>query len=73
MPSKTEDTSINAVELKTWRQAALIMLALAITIFCAQRFIGQMFDFAFEICIFYIPAILLIIVYFYFKARLIKQ
>ena len=60
---------MNEAELQTWRQAALIMLALAVTVFCAQRFIGQMFDIAFEICIFHIPAAILIILYFRFRAE----
>ena len=52
-------------ELKTWRVGTLALAMLAIAIFCIQRFVTQIFDVAFEICIFYIPTVTIIIYVFY--------
>ena len=52
-------------ELKTWRVGTLALAMLAIAIFCIQRFVTQIFDVAFEICIFYIPTVTIIIYVFH--------
>ena len=52
-------------ELKTWRVGTFVLAMLAIAIFCIQRFVTLIFDVAFEICIFYIPTVAIIIYVFY--------
>lgn len=52
-------------ELDTWRLATFVVGMLAIAVFCIQRFVAQIFDVAFEICIFYVPAVMIIIYVFY--------
>jgi len=46
------------------------MVVLALVVFVFQRFVARTFDVVFEICIFYVPAGALIILYFYFKNKL---
>jgi len=48
-------------ELKTWRVATFVVGMLAVAVFCIQRFVTQIFDTSFEICIFYVPAVMIII------------
>jgi hypothetical protein len=59
------------VELEAWRQATFIVVSLAALVFLVQRLFGPVFnDVAFEICIFYIPAVTVTSLYLYFKTRL---
>ncbi|MDH5732949.1 MAG: hypothetical protein OEY88_04100 [Candidatus Bathyarchaeota archaeon] len=51
-------------ELKAWRVAILILATLAITVFCVQRFVIQIFDIPFEVCIFYVPTAMVILFVF---------
>jgi hypothetical protein len=52
-------------ELKTWRVATFVVGMLAVAVFCIQRFVTQIFDIAFEICIFYVPAVTVVIYVFH--------
>jgi len=56
-------------ELKSWRIATLIIVVLAATVFLIQRFIGQVFDLVFEVCIFYIPAVAVVFLLLYFRRK----
>jgi len=58
---------VRQVELESWRRAALAMVTLALIVFVFQRFVVRAFDIAFEICIFYVPAGALVLLYVYFK------
>jgi len=61
--------STNHQELKTWRLATLIMVTLAAVVFLVQRFVGQLFDFVFEFCIFYIPTFTIVGLFLYFRTK----
>ena len=56
-------------ELKTWRVATFVMVVLAVSVFYIQRFVTQIFDVAFEICIFHVPT-MVITVYVAVKQRM---
>jgi len=51
-------------ELKTWRIATFIVAMVAVAVFCVQRFVTQIFDIVFEICIFHVPAVAIVIFVF---------
>jgi len=57
-------------ELEGWRRATLTMVALALFVFVSQHFVVRAFDIVFEICIFYVPAGTLILLYAYFRNKL---
>jgi hypothetical protein len=52
-------------EVSSWRTAAIILLTISLTILVIQRTAWAFLDPVFEICIFHIPAILAVVVYFY--------
>jgi hypothetical protein len=60
----------NKEELATWRNAAIVVVLLASSVFFAQHFGGRFFDPVFEICIFYVPASASVILYLYQRRRL---
>ena len=51
-------------ELDTWRVATFVVAMLAVAVFCVQRFVTQIFDVAFEVCIFHVPAVAIVIYVF---------
>jgi len=59
----------NQEELKTWRIATLVMIALAAAAFLIQRFLGPIFEVVFEVCIFYIPTFTIVALFFYFRNK----
>jgi len=59
----------NQEELKTWRIATLVMVALAATVFLVQHFVVQLFDVVFEVCIFYIPTFTIVGLLLYFRTK----
>jgi len=60
----------NENELRTWGLATVILVLLAASVFFTQRFIGQFFsDIVFEICLFYIPAFAIVVLFLYFRRR----
>ena len=60
-------------ELEAWRQAALVVVLLATFVFVVQRLFGPIFAVIFEICIFYIPAATITLLYLYFKTKLTSR
>lgn len=50
-------------DVDAWRSAAIIMAVLSLTIFLVQRFVVEVLNLVFEICVFYIPTAILFIVY----------
>ena len=58
------------VELEAWRQATFVVVSLAALVFLVQRLFGPIFEVAFEICIFYVPAVTITLLYLYFKTKL---
>jgi len=56
-------------ELKTWYIATLIMVTLAAAVFLVQRFVGQLFDVAVEVFIFYIPTFTIVALLLYFRTK----
>lgn len=50
-------------EKDSWFIATLIMVVTAATAFFVQRAITPLFTYAFEICVFYIPTIVLSLIY----------
>jgi hypothetical protein len=51
-------------ELRAWRFAMFVVVMLAVGVFCVQRFVTQVFDVAFEICIFHVPAVAIVVFVF---------
>jgi hypothetical protein len=70
LPSQKMATYADKVELEAWRQATFVVVSLAALVFLVQRVFDPMFDVAFEICIFYVPAITIALLYLYFKTKL---
>jgi len=70
MSSQKMTTHADEMELEAWRQAMFLVVSLAVLVFLVQRFFGPIFEIAFEIFIFYVPAITITLLYLYFKARL---
>jgi hypothetical protein len=54
-------------EVKSWRSAALTMTIIAGIVFIVQQFFTHLFDQVFVICVFYLPAFILIIAYMWVK------
>jgi hypothetical protein len=50
-------------EKDSWLIATLIMTVVSSTAFIVQRVITPLFNYAFEVCVFYIPTIVLSIIY----------
>jgi len=48
----------------------LVVVMLALVVFVFQRLVVQTFDIVFEICIFYVPAGALVLLYVYFRNKL---
>lgn len=67
MSSKNNAVRADEVELEAWRQATFVVVALAALVFLVQRFFGPLFEIAFEICIFYVPAVTIALLYLYFS------
>lgn len=57
-------------ELESWRVAAVVVVLTAIFVFIIQRFVIRFFDVVFEICIFYVPALVSVMLYLYLRRRL---
>ena len=56
-------------ELDTWRVATFVVVMLAVGVFCVQRFVTQVFDVAFEVCVFHVPAVAVVIYVFIYLSR----
>ncbi len=56
-------------ELKAWYIATFIMVTLASVVFVIQHFFSPIFDTVFEVCIFYIPAVAIVIILLYFRNK----
>jgi len=56
-------------ESKSWQIATVTMLVIAAAVFLIQRFAGPVFDFVFEICLFYVPAVVIVILFLYFRHK----
>ena len=57
-------------EIKTWRAAAVIMILFSVFAFFTQRFVVRLFnDVILDVCIFYIPALVSLLLYVYFRQR----
>ena len=70
MPSQKMAMYADKVELEAWRQATFVVVSLAALVFLVQRLFGPIFEVAFEICIFYVPAVTITLLYLYFKTKL---
>jgi uncharacterized membrane protein len=62
LPTKQE-------ELKAWRIATVVLVALAAVVFLIQHFVGQVFDVVLEVCVFYIPALAIVALFLYFRTQ----
>jgi hypothetical protein len=56
-------------ESESWLIATIVILVVAGTVFLIQRFAGPVFDFVFEVCIFYVPAIVMVFLFLYFRKK----
>ncbi len=62
-PSEAHDESA------AWTIATVIMVVTSLIIVIIQRMIFQVFDYVFEICIFYIPTLIIAIIYIRHKTQ----
>ncbi len=60
----------NTDELATWRNASMVVVLVAALVFLVQFFGHRFFDPVFEICIFYVPAFVSVILYLLQRRRL---
>jgi hypothetical protein len=60
---KRGDSSLEDPEKDSWLIATLIMAFISSTAFIVQRVIAPLFTYAFEVCVFYVPTIVLSIIY----------
>jgi hypothetical protein len=51
------------VEGKSWLYATITMAVMALVVFFVQHFVVQLFDFAVEVSVFYVPAFALVVFY----------
>lgn len=71
MPSQKTTRHSDKVELEAWRQSTFVVVALAALVFVVQRVWGILLgDVVFEICIFYVPAVAITLLYLYFRTKL---
>ena len=70
MTSQKIATHADEVEVDAWGQAAFVVMSLAALVFLVQRLFGPVFEIAFEICVFYIPAVAIALLYLYFRTKL---
>jgi predicted membrane protein len=50
-------------DIKSWRISAVVMLIIALSLFFYQQFINKLFDDVFSLFIFYIPAVISVVLY----------
>ncbi|OGD61324.1 hypothetical protein A3K78_01410 [Candidatus Bathyarchaeota archaeon RBG_13_52_12] len=62
---------MNISELESWKITAIILGIIAIVIFTVQRSSYMFLDPVFELCIFYIPTMMSVVVYFYLRKKLV--
>ena len=63
----------NASEFRSWLYAFLFMLALSATVFVARFFLGPLLDTAFEVCVFYIPTVILFVIALHVRMKQSKR
>lgn len=57
-------------ELDTWLAAAVILVLFAVSAFLIQFVTGRLIlDYVLEICIFYVPAFMSVLLYLYLRLR----
>ncbi len=57
-------------ELDTWRAAAIVLVLFALSAFLVQFLVGRLIlDYVLEICIFYVPAVVSVLLYVYLRLR----
>jgi antibiotic biosynthesis monooxygenase (ABM) superfamily enzyme len=56
-------------ESKSWLIATITILVIAAFVFLIQRFAGPVFDFVFEVCIFYVPTVVMVFLLLYFRQK----
>ena len=69
----SEDKKVYDEELKAWFRTLLITGTISILVFLIQNLTRRFFDFKFEVCIFYIPTLLTLIIYLYIRLRTGKR
>jgi Mn2+/Fe2+ NRAMP family transporter len=62
--------SIRESKLNSRRLATLAVISLAAAVFLVQRLAGPFLDLAFEICIFYIPALTIVNLFLYIRKKI---
>jgi hypothetical protein len=60
---KRDDSSLEDPDKDSWFIATLIMAVISSTAFIVQRAMTPLFTYAFEVCVFYVPTIVLSIIY----------
>lgn len=56
-------------QVKAWGISALILVGIAALVFGIQHFVGRFVDAVFEICVFYIPAVAIVLIFLYFVSK----
>lgn len=60
---------MNALDVETWRISAVILGILSLAMFLVQRSSYMFLDVFFEFCIFHVPAMIAVGVYFYLRRK----
>jgi len=56
-------------DLRAWLYSVLVMVSLSLAVFLVQLLFGRVLNIAFEVCVFYLPTVILLIIYVGMKAR----
>ena len=56
-------------DLRAWLYSVLVMVSLSLAVFLVQLLFGRVLNIAFEVCVFYLPTIILLIIYVRMKVR----
>jgi hypothetical protein len=56
-------TAVDGCERDGWVLALFVMAVISSAAFLVQRFVLPLFNAAFEICVFYVPTIVLLVIY----------
>jgi hypothetical protein len=60
-------------ESTAWTIATVIMITTSLIVIIIQRMFSQVFDYVFEICIFYIPTLIITVIYILQKTQRMRM
>ncbi|HIE13746.1 TPA: hypothetical protein EYP70_00575 [Candidatus Bathyarchaeota archaeon] len=60
-------------ELKGWLYSLYVMGAASLIVFVVQKIAGRVLNIVFEVCIFHIPTLILLFIYFYLRFKVKRE